>query len=495
MSKLLALIATLVFTVAVLFVCAATVFGAAPVNVTISQEVINVTIADENGPVTTITVPDTEVVSIVTAGEQGIPGPVSTVPGPGVPPGGTNGQILTKNGLGDFSTVWQDLPASVSSWNDLTDKPALFSGVYSDLTGLPALFSGNYADLSGTPLTFPPADHNQAASTITGLAPVATSGSYIDLSSKPTLFSGAYGDLSGLPLLFSGSYTDLSNKPVIPAAQVNSDWNASGTVAEIINKPTFTRGYDGREVEVRNSGTHIQWRYIADPPATWTDLVPLSAITGTPGTNGKTYTCFITGGLSTITYDKNGSNPAPVMVSYGAEIRENGSVVTPSCSWSVPASGSLLSGSSATCNFTPVVAGTWSAGSADNRINLAVSYAGITCNAVAPVAITKVGADGLPADPENKQMLYTRIGVATTGDVLNTQCGAGDAATFAGRTFRATGGDIHRTDLCGGQTWIHARPTDAAGTMKLGVKDSNGNPLSYFKKEGDLVVKGALVIQ
>ena len=35
----------------------------------------------------------------------------------------------------------------------------------------------------------------------------------------------------------TGSYTDLTNKPTIPAAQVNSDWNASSGVAEILNKP------------------------------------------------------------------------------------------------------------------------------------------------------------------------------------------------------------------------------------------------------------------
>ena len=37
----------------------------------------------------------------------------------------------------------------------------------------------------------------------------------------------------------SGSYNDLSNKPSIPAAQVNSDWNASSGVAEILNKPNL----------------------------------------------------------------------------------------------------------------------------------------------------------------------------------------------------------------------------------------------------------------
>lgn len=37
----------------------------------------------------------------------------------------------------------------------------------------------------------------------------------------------------------SGSYNDLSNKPTIPAAQVNSDWNAISGVAQILNKPTI----------------------------------------------------------------------------------------------------------------------------------------------------------------------------------------------------------------------------------------------------------------
>lgn len=37
----------------------------------------------------------------------------------------------------------------------------------------------------------------------------------------------------------SGSYNDLLNQPTIPAAQVNSDWNASSGVAEILNKPTI----------------------------------------------------------------------------------------------------------------------------------------------------------------------------------------------------------------------------------------------------------------
>ena len=37
----------------------------------------------------------------------------------------------------------------------------------------------------------------------------------------------------------TGDYDDLLNKPTIPAAQVNSDWNAASGVAQILNKPSL----------------------------------------------------------------------------------------------------------------------------------------------------------------------------------------------------------------------------------------------------------------
>lgn len=50
---------------------------------------------------------------------------------------------------------------------------------------------------------------------------------------------------------FSGSYNDLSDKPTIPAAQVNSDWNATSGVARILNKPTIP----SVPVTIQNGGT------------------------------------------------------------------------------------------------------------------------------------------------------------------------------------------------------------------------------------------------
>ena len=58
------------------------------------------------------------------------------------------------------------------------------------------------------------------------------------------LDSGRAAKIDGLaPVATSGSYTDLSNTPTIPPAQVRSDWNASSGVAQILNKPsTMTPG-------------------------------------------------------------------------------------------------------------------------------------------------------------------------------------------------------------------------------------------------------------
>lgn len=62
------------------------------------------------------------------------------------------------------------------------------------------------------------------------------------------------GDLSTVAT--SGSYNDLINKPTIPAAQVNSDWNATSGVAQILNKPTIPT-VGNAEIEIQKNGTKV----------------------------------------------------------------------------------------------------------------------------------------------------------------------------------------------------------------------------------------------
>lgn len=258
------------------------------------------------------------------------------------------------------------------------------------------------------------------------------------------------------------------------------------------------RGYDGREIELQNSGTYLQWRYVGT--LTWYNLISVAAITGANGTNGvngsdgKNYTCAITGGIRSLQYDKNGANPAPTMTAFAVELRENGVVVTPATySWSTPAV-SLLSGSGSASTFTPSVAGTFNPAT-DNRVDVAVTYSGITCRVSAPVPATKVGADGSAGSPDTKQLIYGKINVATTGDVLNTQAGAGDAAGFAYRTYRGSNGNVYQSYLAGGQSFVHADPGDTATTVKFGVKASDGTILTNFQAGGNVEIKGALIIK
>ena len=150
--------------------------------------------------------------------------------------------------------------------------PTPFSGAYADLTGKPTIPS-TLADLSSdtTHRTVSDADISawngksvvvctQELSTGTLIATITVNGTPVNLYAPN---GGGGGDtvawtqvlLSGTkigtitingtptdvyaPTPFSGNYNDLTNKPTIPAAQVNSDWNANSGVAQILNKPTI----------------------------------------------------------------------------------------------------------------------------------------------------------------------------------------------------------------------------------------------------------------
>jgi hypothetical protein len=88
--------------------------------------------------------------------------------------------------------------------------------------------------------------------TITALA-ASFNGSYDSLTNKPSIpaaqVQSDWNATSGLGKILnkpnlstvatSGSYTDLTNKPSIPAAQVQSDWNATSGLGHILNKPNL----------------------------------------------------------------------------------------------------------------------------------------------------------------------------------------------------------------------------------------------------------------
>ena len=148
----------------------------------------------------------------------------------------------------DLATV-----ATSGSYNDLSNKPTIPSAVteatvsgwgFTKNTGTVTSVN-NVSPVNGNvTLSIPTVPTNVSAFTndsgyitSSALAPYALSA---DLASVAT----------------SGSYNDLSNKPTIPAAQVNSDWNATSGVAQILNKPTIPT-VNNASLIIQKNGTNV----------------------------------------------------------------------------------------------------------------------------------------------------------------------------------------------------------------------------------------------
>ena len=65
--------------------------------------------------------------------------------------------------------------------------------------------------------------------------------------------------------------------------------NNNGTVSTLSNTKTFSTfaGADGREIEFRNDGNNIQWRYSGEDDNAYRNLVSLTTLTGKDGADGK----------------------------------------------------------------------------------------------------------------------------------------------------------------------------------------------------------------
>lgn len=145
--------------------------------------------------------------------------------------------------------TWRDLPEG-GTQIDAAALTHMEDGIFaavdsSDLDGSVAAAVADPSTLIATALIYYLArEHHtgtQSVSTITGLAPVATSGGYADLTGRPLLAlvatSGAYADLSGRPTLATvagtGLYNDLTGKPSLSTVAT------SGAYADLSGLPTL----------------------------------------------------------------------------------------------------------------------------------------------------------------------------------------------------------------------------------------------------------------
>ena len=84
------------------------------------------------------------------------------------------------------------------------------------------------------------------------------------------------------------SYTYLSLQADTTYTFAVSSVGNNGEVSALSNTKTFSTfaGADGREVEFRNNGNSIQWRYAGEADSAYRDLVALADLTGSTGSDG-----------------------------------------------------------------------------------------------------------------------------------------------------------------------------------------------------------------
>jgi hypothetical protein len=187
----------------------------------------------------------------------------------------TNASLLTSGTLSDSR-----LSASVVLTTDgrLSDSrtPTAHSHAVSDVTGLQTALDAKQAAGS-----YAAASHTHTAGQVSGLATVATTGSYADLSDKPTIPAAVTSlpaaSITGLATVAtSGSYADLTSVPAsfAPSAH-NQAWST------ITSTPTTLSGY-GITDAVGSSDSRL-----TDSRTPTSHTHALSAITQSGATTGQ----------------------------------------------------------------------------------------------------------------------------------------------------------------------------------------------------------------
>ncbi len=146
--------------------------------------------------------------------------------------------LYAKTAANGFSGAWADISgkpsfatvATSGSFNDLLNRPSLFSGSYIDLTNKPVLFDGTWTSLTG----------------------------------KPVLFDGTWTSLTGKPVLFDGTWTSLSGKPAGFADGIDNVDDADNSITNEIQAlslsgTVLSLSSGGGSVTLPSSGGGDNW--------------------------------------------------------------------------------------------------------------------------------------------------------------------------------------------------------------------------------------------
>ena len=321
-------------------------------------------------------------------------------------------------------TKARDLGKLVSQGQPLADGTVQAS----EVSGLAVVAtSGSYNDLLNKPTNLGggTTDYNQLTNKPT-FATVATSGSYNDLINKPTLFSGSYTDLTNKPTLFSGSYNDLTDKPTSTPGTFSGSYTDltnkptlfSGSYTDLTNKPTFaTVATSGSYTDLINTPTLFSGSYtdLTNKPTlfsgSYTDLTdkPTLATVATTGSYNdllnKPATVTLKGTSITYAGDDLAADPAGgqtiLVVGTGFE-----ATPTVYVGGTIASSVSFVSSTQITFTAPPKPAGTYDVyivnpGGATAIMVMAISYSGV------PAWTTAAGSLGTVEGTVNVQLQAT----------------------------------------------------------------------------------------
>jgi hypothetical protein len=153
----------------------------------------------------------------------------------------------------------------ITAQSDITTLLALMAGLETDIDDLETAFAAMNSDMSDMALA------------IVDKQDSATAATDSELSSG---LSGKFNTPAGTTAQYIRGDGSLQTFPSIPAAQVNSDWDAVSGAAQILNKPTLTSG----TVTSVTAGTGLSGGAI-----TTTGTISLPDV-GTPGTYSQVTT-------------------------------------------------------------------------------------------------------------------------------------------------------------------------------------------------------------
>lgn len=145
----------------------------------------------------------------------------------------------------------------------------LFNKDYNDLINKPVIPTNNNQLTNGAGYL---TSYTETDPTVPSYAKGLSSFAAIKLDTDPLYKSSSYvptwGEITSKPtfatVATSGAYADLSGKPTIPAAQVQTDWNAVSGMGVLLNKPTvvqqfgtnYTKEWNGKATTTTSSNSY-----------------------------------------------------------------------------------------------------------------------------------------------------------------------------------------------------------------------------------------------